>query len=74
MTIEQFNARVDELDEMVAKRARHVITENDRTEEAAIALSKGDIKRMGELMAESHAQCVMILKSRCAKLITSLIP
>ncbi|MBC7004159.1 galactokinase [Photobacterium sp. BZF1] len=55
VTIEQFNARVDELDEMVAKRARHVITENDRTEEAAIALSKGDIKRMGELMAESHA-------------------
>ncbi|MGF1737673.1 galactokinase [Photobacterium satsumensis] len=55
VTIEQFNARVDELDEMVAKRARHVITENDRTEEAAIALSQSDIKRMGELMAESHA-------------------
>ncbi|MGR5062297.1 galactokinase [Photobacterium sp. DNB22_13_2] len=55
VTIEQFNARAEELDEMVAKRARHVITENDRTEEAAIALSKGDIKRMGELMAQSHA-------------------
>ncbi|WEM41139.1 galactokinase [Photobacterium sp. DA100] len=55
VTIEQFNARVEELDEMVAKRARHVITENDRTEEAAIALSQGDMKRMGELMAESHA-------------------
>ncbi|MGR5140584.1 galactokinase [Photobacterium sp. DNB23_23_1] len=55
VTIEQFNARVEELDEMVAKRARHVITENDRTEEAAIALSQGDMKRMGELMAQSHA-------------------
>ncbi|MCG9623986.1 galactokinase [Vibrio mediterranei] len=55
VTIEQFNDRVSELDEMVAKRARHVITENDRTVEAAKALSTGDMKRMGELMAQSHA-------------------
>lgn len=55
VTIDQFNARVNELDEMVAKRARHVITENDRTVEAAKALSNGDMKRMGELMAQSHA-------------------
>lgn len=55
VTIEQFNDRVSELDEMVAKRARHVITENNRTVEAAKALSAGDMKRMGELMAQSHA-------------------
>lgn len=40
---------------MVAKRVRHVLTENARTVEAASALEKGDLKRMGELMAESHA-------------------
>ncbi|NVC51313.1 galactokinase [Vibrio diabolicus] len=55
VTIEQFNEKVAELDEMVAKRARHVITENDRTVEAAQALRAHDMKRMGELMAESHA-------------------
>ncbi|MCK6262494.1 galactokinase [Vibrio sp. ZSDE26] len=55
VTIEQFNAKASELDEMVAKRARHVITENDRTVEAAEALRKGDMIRMGELMAQSHA-------------------
>ncbi|MEZ9315683.1 galactokinase [Vibrio lentus] len=55
VTIEQFNAKASELDEMVAKRARHVITENDRTVEAAQALRTHDMKRMGELMAESHA-------------------
>lgn len=55
VTIEQFNAKVTELEPMVAKRARHVITENDRTVEAAEALRKGDIKRMGELMEQSHA-------------------
>jgi len=55
VTIEQFNTKVNELDELVAKRARHVITENDRTVEAAEALRNHDMKRMGELMAESHA-------------------
>jgi galactokinase len=45
----------DELDPVVARRASHVITENDRTLAAADALASGDLKRMGELMAESHA-------------------
>ncbi len=44
----------DELAETVAKRARHVITENGRTEAAAEALAHGDLARMGRLMAESH--------------------
>ncbi|MEF1289664.1 galactokinase [Photobacterium damselae] len=55
VTIEQFNEKLSELDDSIAKRARHVITENDRTVEAAQALRANDIKRMGELMAESHA-------------------
>ena len=45
----------DELDPVVSRRARHVITENDRTLAAADALASGDLKSMGELMAESHA-------------------
>ena len=53
--INQFRAVEHELDPQVAKRVRHVLTENARTLEAADALSKGDLKRMGELMAESHA-------------------
>ncbi len=53
--IDQFKAVEHELDPQVAKRVRHVLTENARTLEAAEALSKGDLKRMGELMAESHA-------------------
>lgn len=55
VSIEEFNEKAHELDEMVAKRARHVITENDRTEEAAKVLASGDMKRMAVLMAESHA-------------------
>lgn len=45
----------NELDPIVAKRARHVISENDRTLAAADALAAGDMKLMGKLMAESHA-------------------
>jgi galactokinase len=36
------------------KRARHVITENQRTVAAAEALERGDLGRMGRLMAEAH--------------------
>jgi galactokinase len=49
-----FALHADELDETVAKRARHIITENARTEAAAEALARGDLRRMGQLMAESH--------------------
>ncbi|HEX9921430.1 MAG TPA: galactokinase [Anaerolineae bacterium] len=49
-----FAVHADELDETVAKRARHIITENARTEAAAAALAQGDLETMGRLMAESH--------------------
>lgn len=55
VSLEQFNAVVNELDPLVAKRVRHVLTENQRTVEAADALERGDLQRMGELMAASHA-------------------
>ncbi|WKV51876.1 galactokinase [Dickeya fangzhongdai] len=50
-----FAAKVDGLDEVVARRARHIITENARTLAAADALTRGDLRQMGELMAASHA-------------------
>lgn len=43
-----------DLDPLTFKRARHVVTENLRTQEAAIALQRHDLVRMGELMAQSH--------------------
>jgi galactokinase len=50
-----FAVHQDELDETVAQRARHVITENARTQNAANVLSQGNLPGMGRLMAESHA-------------------
>jgi galactokinase len=40
---------------LVFRRARHVITENDRTLAAAEALGRGDLQAVGTLMRESHA-------------------
>jgi len=47
--------RGGELDPMTLRRARHVVTENDRVLAASDALAAGDLARMGELMAASHA-------------------
>jgi galactokinase len=48
-------ARAAGLDPLVLRRARHVVTENQRTLEAAAALSRGDLAAVGRLMAQSHA-------------------
>ncbi len=41
-------------DPTVRKRARHVISENQRVLEAVLALKSGDLKQFGQLMNESH--------------------
>ncbi|GCL66323.1 galactokinase [Pseudaquabacterium pictum] len=43
------------LEALAWQRARHIVTENARTEAAAQALAAGDLVAMGRLMAESHA-------------------
>ncbi|XP_076388777.1 galactokinase isoform X2 [Megachile rotundata] len=40
--------------DLLIRRARHVITEIQRTVDAAAALEKGDLKLFGRLMNESH--------------------
>lgn len=49
-----FTARGN-LDETVFARARHVVSENRRTIEAAAALARNDLTTLGQLTAESHA-------------------
>jgi galactokinase len=50
-----FAARAADLPELLCRRARHVITENERTLAAADALAAGDTRLVGRLMNESHA-------------------
>ncbi|WP_241649352.1 galactokinase [Rosenbergiella collisarenosi] len=54
VSLDAFTAREAEMEPTVAKRVRHILTENQRTLEATQALNRGDLVRMGQLMAESH--------------------
>ena len=54
-TLEDLEEARGSMSENAFLRCRHIITENVRVEEAATALAAGDMKRMGELMAEAHA-------------------
>lgn len=51
----QLLAKSNGLNPRTFRRARHVVTENQRTLDAADALTRHDLVRMGQLMAESHA-------------------
>ncbi|MEX2607163.1 MAG: galactokinase [Kiritimatiellia bacterium] len=51
---ETFFAKADALPELTRKRARHVITEDQRTLEASEVMRSGDSVRLGELMDASH--------------------
>ena len=55
VSIATFNARSSQLDEITRRRARHVITENGRTLQAAEAMQRGDAVALGHLMNASHA-------------------
>ena len=55
VTFEQLEANKAGLDDVSYRRARHVVTENARTEAAALALKHGNLQRLGALMEQSHA-------------------
>jgi galactokinase len=53
-TMEDLERWGGEMSENARKRARHVITENQRTVAAADALIRKDLRELGRLMAEAH--------------------
>lgn len=53
-TVELLLQKVYPRDAIACRRARHVVSENDRVQKAAKALSRGDMQEMGRLMQQSH--------------------
>ena len=49
-----FEARSPGLDQVTARRARHIITDSQRAIDLAVALETSDLPRISELMAQSH--------------------
>jgi galactokinase len=54
-TLAQLEAGRAQLADVLYRRARHVIGENERTTQAAVALRRGDWPEIGRLMYASHA-------------------
>jgi galactokinase len=54
-TPEQLNAVAPQLDEVVLRRARHVVSEDQRVGRFVDASHAGDPQAMGQLMLDSHA-------------------
>jgi len=55
VSVERFQARAQELDDVTRRRARHVVTENARTLRAVEMMRQGDAHALGRLMDASHA-------------------
>lgn len=53
-TLEDVNAHAGALGEVLMRRARHVVSENERVLQAASAMRAGDAEALGELMNASH--------------------
>ena len=58
------------LPELIYRRCRHVVTENERVQRAAEALLLGDFAVLGSLMAESHRSMRDDYEVSCAELDT----
>ena len=55
VTVDRLASVDGQLDATTRRRARHVISEDDRTVRAVEAMRRGDISTLGKLMNESHA-------------------
>jgi galactokinase len=65
---EEFNRYSKHLPDAVFKRCRHVITENERVNEAAACLQNNDTAGFGKLMAQSHRSLRDDYEVSCAEL------
>ena len=55
VTLEQLNSRRADLPDLIYRRCRHVISENERVLRCVDALQTADLATVGRCMAESHA-------------------
>jgi galactokinase len=68
VTLEEVQEKWDQLGVPVNRRARHVVTEMARTQQAAEALAAGEYQAFGALMDASHASLRDDFEVSCAEL------
>jgi galactokinase len=68
VTVTDLEEHAGEIDEATLRRCRHVVTENLRVEEAAMALEAGDAAAFGHLMWASHRSLQEDFEVSCREL------
>ena len=68
VSVEDFNRLTTKLPELVAKRARHVVEEIERTEQAKRLLEAADVQNFGRLMNECHVSLRDLYAVSCPEL------
>ncbi len=68
VSVDEFNRLEANLPEEIAKRARHVVEEIERTRQAETLLEDGKVARFGELMNECHASLRDLYEVSCPEL------
>ena len=68
VSIELLEQHLRDLPPTIAKRCSHVVRENQRTLDAARALTDGDLARVGKLMRESHESLRDLYEVSCREL------
>jgi len=67
-TLQDCETAKDKMDEVAFKRAKHVVTENQRTKECKTALKLGLWSRVGELMNASHKSLAEVFEVSCEEI------
>ncbi len=65
---EQLTAHVEALPPVIFNRCRHVVEENQRTQEAAACFDRGDLSAVGKLMRDSHCSLRDLYEVSCREL------
>ena len=68
VTSGQLRLAMHDLPEVIGRRARHVVTENERVERFVEASMAGDIEAMGSLFVDSHRSLQCDYEVSCAEL------
>jgi galactokinase len=68
VSVEDFNRLAGKLPGEAAKRARHVVEEIERTDQAQALLEAGDVEHFGVLMNECHASLRDLYEVSCPEL------
>jgi len=68
VSVAGFEEMKETLPETVRKRCEHVVYENERVREAATAIETDDMRRVGELMGETHRSLRDLYEVSCEEL------